>query len=204
MIEQLRLCLPGPRLAPWGGEDAWWLLRRVWEALEKASTYLPEWAAIRKEVLPELQRLAQLASPELRQQIEEEASSALAEVKGERRTAPSTAPTVQATPPAWLCSWREILETLGLKNTPEDRQKVQRLNANYDGPITPGKKGGQPFVDKGKLLAWWEALERLHTKREQRFDDKEATVAPTRAYGRRGEVVPDIDGRIKRHRRTTS
>jgi hypothetical protein len=56
-------------------------------------------------------------------------------------------------------------------------------------------------VVRGKLLEWWNDLERWFQEREGRDADAQATVAERHAYGRDGEVVPEIGGHTKRAKR---
>ncbi len=103
-------------------------------------------------------------------------------------------------PAVLLASWREILITLGMKNNREDRQKVDRLNTTYGGPIKKSGQGRQPLVDKAKLIEWWNHLEAT-AQSDNRRRDATATVAARHKYARDGEAVPDISGGVKRRRK---
>lgn len=87
-----------------------------------------------------------------------------------------------------------------MRNNDEDRQKVDRLNEKYNGPIIKQGQGTQPFADKGKLLEWWNGLEKMVQSKANRARDTKETVKGTHAYGREGEVVPEISGSVKRRR----
>jgi hypothetical protein len=100
-----------------------------------------------------------------------------------------------------LASWREILIALGMRNNTEDKQKVERLNESYDGPIKKPGQGKQPFADKVKLLEWWNGLEKLVESQADRARDARLNVQDTHAYGRNGEVVPEISGQVKKRRK---
>lgn len=100
-----------------------------------------------------------------------------------------------------LATWREILIALEMKSNDENRQKVDRLNETYNGPIIKPGQGKQPFADKDKLLEWWNGLEEMVQSQANRARDTKETVKGTHAYGRKGEVVPEISGSVKRRRR---
>jgi hypothetical protein len=101
----------------------------------------------------------------------------------------------------YLFSWRDILDALEMKNDDESQRRVRDLNKKFDGPINLPKKGGQPKVNKEKLLAWWNRLEELwETKEGGR--NAEATTESRHNYGRTGEVIPDIGGHVKKRRQT--
>jgi hypothetical protein len=104
-------------------------------------------------------------------------------------------------PKELLASWLEILIALGLRNNPEDKQKVARLNEVYNGPIKKPGQGKQPFADKVKLLDWWNGLEKLVESQADRARDARMTVQDTHAYGLDGEVVPEISGQVKKRRK---
>lgn len=104
-------------------------------------------------------------------------------------------------PKTYLLNWREILETLSLKNDEETREKVRRLNEMHNGPIVVGGRGQQPKAEKGKLLDWWNDLERRFEKVEQRNRDKQATTESQYKHGRGEIVVPDLRGHVKKRRR---
>jgi hypothetical protein len=102
-------------------------------------------------------------------------------------------------PKSYLLKWQEILDVLGYKNTKEHRLKVRRLNESmkHPGPIILPKQGGQPKVEKGKLLNWWASLEEKFEESVNRQRNSAATVTDTYKYGRDGEVVPEIAGSVK-------
>jgi hypothetical protein len=104
------------------------------------------------------------------------------------------------TPKVYLCSWRDILTALGLKNNAADQSTVKKLQKEYDGPIALPPKGGQPKVEHAALLNWWNGLEALFQAKKDRERDIEATTSDQHAYGRTGEVAPDIGGAIKKRR----
>ena len=103
-------------------------------------------------------------------------------------------------PKPQLFSWREILLSLGLPNTEENRGRIRRLNKNCDGPIVLPRRGGQPFVATNKLMQWWNSLESRVDELSQRTRDRIATVESTYDYGRTGKVIPEISGSVKRRR----
>ena len=103
-------------------------------------------------------------------------------------------------PIEYLMSWREILDELKQKNDEEKRNRIRRLNDMHDGPIIFPGKGAQPTVDKAKLVAWWNGLERRFRELEQQQADRQATVADQVNYGAAGIVVPGISGGVKKRR----
>jgi hypothetical protein len=107
-------------------------------------------------------------------------------------------------PKEYLFGWGDILDAVGMKNTPEDRGKVQRLNDNYQGPIMTKGQGSQPRAEKTKLVAWWDGLEGQWEKSAQKQSDRDATVKATHNFGREGIVAPEIKGSVKRRRGSAS
>ena len=103
-------------------------------------------------------------------------------------------------PKQYLSSWREILDALDLTNNEESKNKVRRLVESHSGPIVLPSRGGQPKVEKTKLIEWWNDLENRFTESVQRISDRDATVAETHNYGRDGTAAPNIGGSIKRRR----
>jgi hypothetical protein len=115
---------------------------------------------------------------------------------------PSTALSTPARSPAtYLLSWRQILDAVGLKNNDGNRRNVRDLNERYQGPIIPPPQGGQPRANKTKLLEWWNGLE-IRWETEGSGLNTEATIEARHAYGKTGEVVPHIEGYVKKKRRT--
>ncbi len=104
-----------------------------------------------------------------------------------------------ASPPVYLTSWREILHDLGLKSG--DKDKVRKLNEEHGGPIILPEKGGQPRVEKGKLLTWWVGIEKLWDEQRQRQLDRDSTLEAAHDYGRDATVLPDISGSVKKRRK---
>ena len=100
-----------------------------------------------------------------------------------------------------IASWREIVIALGMRNNDEDKRKVERLNETYNGPIMKPGQGKQPIADKVKLLEWWNNLEKLVESQMDQARDARLTVQDTHAYGREGEVVPEISGQVKKRRK---
>ncbi len=96
-------------------------------------------------------------------------------------------------------NWREILNALDRRNTKCDRELSGRLNAQYGGPSIWPRQGGQPRVDKGKLLPWWNWLETVWIT-EGQGENARTTVENQHPHGRNGVVVPDISGAVKRRR----
>jgi hypothetical protein len=106
------------------------------------------------------------------------------------------------TPPTFLHTWAGILLAVQMRNNRTDKERLERLNSDLEGPILKANKpGGRPLVDKAKLLDWFAGLEQLHRELQQRRTDKEATVAARHGYGRDGEVVPDLAGGVKKRRK---
>jgi hypothetical protein len=119
---------------------------------------------------------------------------------------PKTATTSgKAVPPPkpveYLMNWREILTCLRMKNNEECRRRVREANERYEGPIILPRAGGQPKVNKDKLLPWWNGLEERFREIEQKRSDAEATVDDQYSYGRNETVVPEIEGHVKKRRK---
>jgi hypothetical protein len=107
-------------------------------------------------------------------------------------------------PRNYLVNWREIAIAVGMKDNQEDKAKIKAMSNNDpDSPIIIPKQGAQPKVDKAKLLAWWNGLEKKYQESQRRERDQKATVAAQHPFGRDGIVAPDIGGGIKRKRRAT-
>ena len=112
-----------------------------------------------------------------------------------------------------LTSWAEIFAALNephdkacWKNDEATRDKIRKLNHDFDGPIKlPKGKGKQPLVSKAVLKAWWDGLSEAFDARTDEAkaedDSKIETVGESHPYGRSGTVVPGIDGSIKRTRK---
>jgi hypothetical protein len=111
------------------------------------------------------------------------------------------APPAAEKPVVYLLSWHEILDAVGMKNHDENRRRVRELNDQYQGPIIRPSRGGQPKVDKDKLLQWWAGLEQRFREAEQKDADTRATVKERHSYGKAGEFVPGIEGHVKKRRR---
>lgn len=103
-------------------------------------------------------------------------------------------------PVTWLQGWPEIVDALNRDNSATFRERLRNLNESHDGPIIFRGQGTQPVVDKAKLIAWWNGLYDDFQEREKQRLDSEATVSCTHAFGRSGEVVPEIGGSIKARR----
>ena len=107
-----------------------------------------------------------------------------------------------AEPKTYLWNWKEILDAVGRKDTPENRRHVQRLSDTLDGPIVVPKSGSGPkAIDKAKLLEWWNRIDDLHLELQQQDRDRQGTVADQYDYGSEGTVVPEIGGAVKKRRR---
>jgi hypothetical protein len=106
-----------------------------------------------------------------------------------------------ASPKGILGSWREIVIALCMRYNNEEKRKVERLNEAYNGPIMKPGQGKQPIVDKAKLLEWWNNLEKLVESQMDQERDARLSVQDTHAYGRGGEVVPEISGQVKNRRK---
>jgi hypothetical protein len=114
--------------------------------------------------------------------------------------AAAAASVVLLEPAAYLMSWREILKAVKVRNTPEKRRRVRMLNERYDGPIIMPAQGGQPKVEGGKLLIWWNSLQQAFLDSSQKQLDRQATTANQYEYGRNLTVVPDLAGSVKKRR----
>jgi hypothetical protein len=104
-------------------------------------------------------------------------------------------------PRSLLLSWREILEALNLDAS--QQRRLLALNKRYGGPIILPSKGGQPAVDKDKLLAWWNQLEMQMRDRQRREVDEQASVEGQHPHGRQGTVVPEIQGHVRQRKKKT-
>ena len=93
---------------------------------------------------------------------------------------------LNAAPKQYCMSWREILNTVGLTNTTENRNRVRGLNGLHAGPIICVGRGGQPKVNRVDLLRWWNSLEERWKELDDRDRDRAATVAEHHSYGRDG------------------
>jgi len=103
-------------------------------------------------------------------------------------------------PKKYLFNWLEILDALGMTNDEERRGQVRRLNDSHAGPIAFPGKGAQPKVDRDRLIAWWNGLERRFEELEARQIDRRETVSESHNYGSDGTVIPEISGSIKKRR----
>jgi hypothetical protein len=124
--------------------------------------------------------------------------------KKRRRKKQEAASLPPAGPKMYLNGWREILGALELSNDKEKREWVRNLNDSEktSGPILSPGRGVPPKVEKSKLLAWWNSLEKIWEASNQRMNDRQATVTGSHEYGRRGDVIPDIAGSTKKRRQT--
>jgi hypothetical protein len=102
-------------------------------------------------------------------------------------------------PTRYLMSWREILDALDLKNNQENQRRVRDLNKQYEGPIALPTQGGQPKVNKAKLLDWWNHLE-IRFMTAGGGTNTDATLQARHEYGRDGTVLPDISGHVQKRR----
>jgi hypothetical protein len=118
-------------------------------------------------------------------------------------TTTTTAPSPPTKPAAYLWSWQEILDCLGLKNNKQKRDLVRKLNDSWEGPIILPKQGGQPVVIKEELRQWWNDLKRHIEEKNQKDVDTRATVEAQHGYGKDGVVVPEIGGHVKKRRQRT-
>jgi len=108
---------------------------------------------------------------------------------------------MEQAPIEYLMNWREILDELKQKNDQEKRNRIRRLNDMHGGPIIFPGQGAQPTVDKAKLIAWWNGLEKRLRELEQQQADREATVADQYKHGADGIVVPGIIGGVRKRRK---
>ena len=122
------------------------------------------------------------------------------------------------TPPAGpfapLSGWADIVAALNehigtrhFKNEDSTRDRIRKLNNEYDGPIVfLSGKGVQPQVDKTPLMKWWKKIQ-THFDARNRKDESGAEAArletaDTHKYGATGIVVPGIGGSVKTKRAT--
>jgi hypothetical protein len=103
-------------------------------------------------------------------------------------------------PAKLLMSWRDILHALEMKNRRIERDRVRKANIETEGPIKLPRRGGQPIVDRDKLLTWWNVLEKRYEESEQKQVDTRATLQDQHGYGRDGTVLPGIAGHAKKRR----
>jgi hypothetical protein len=115
----------------------------------------------------------------------------------------ATAADTSNKPKQYLMNWHEILGALELNHNSENRQRVARLNKSkkHPGPIISTGQGGQPKVEKTRLMAWWESLENQFAQSKSREDDTAASAANQHPHGREGQVAPDLAGSVKPRRR---
>jgi hypothetical protein len=109
-------------------------------------------------------------------------------------------PAVEVPPVTNLIGWRAILDAVNMKHT--DQRIVKRLNEETNGPIPQAIKGGQPIVDKAKLIEWWNHQSaRQQAMANQRLG-KQLSAESTHSFGKTGEVAPEIAGSVKNRRST--
>lgn len=119
-------------------------------------------------------------------------------------TVPSTPPTE---PGPFLKGWPIILQTLGMEDTSKHRGQIKKLNEEFNGPITFPGRGCQPEVFEVHLRAWHlfvgEEYRRKQKAEEEITRDRDvaATVADRHNFGRNGEVVPGVNGSVRRLRK---
>ncbi len=121
-----------------------------------------------------------------------------ADGSGERKAAASPS-NAQARP--LLFNWATIAAALGEKNTKEFRKRLLALNNTTDGPIRSRGQGAQPCADRNKLIDWWNGLEERFSKLNAVQRNASATVQDRHLHGRQGEVVPEINGSVRRRRK---
>jgi hypothetical protein len=112
----------------------------------------------------------------------------------------SVDPPKPSSPRKYRFGWPDILNALELPNNDESRNRVKNLNAKHNGPIIVETKGSQPKADEARLISWWNGLEELWQAEVENKNNAAATVADTHKYGKNGEVVPGIDGHVKKRR----
>jgi hypothetical protein len=99
----------------------------------------------------------------------------------------TTTPDGPPAPAEYLLSWHDILAALGKRNSPEARRQVRRLNDQHLGPILFPRRGGQPRVERGELLRWWNGLKSVWAEADRLRREGPAVVA----------------GRVRARRRTS-
>ncbi len=131
-------------------------------------------------------------------------SAALEAIRSRGSASPRLALPAQAEPSAqkdYLTSWRSIVLALGLKNTTEEKRKVRKLAERSAGPIVlAAKRGGQPTVERGALVTWWNELDSQFGAMADRTSNRQATVQGQYVYSRDGILVPEISGQVHRPR----
>lgn len=106
-----------------------------------------------------------------------------------------------AEPMRLLTGWHAITDALELKYA--DRAKVKSLNSRCAGPITlTGGKGSQPMVGADPPLAWWNALAVRQSELANQREGRKLSAEAQHNYGRGGSAAPEIDGEVKKRRRT--
>jgi hypothetical protein len=185
----------GVRIDPWAifllpagadlskqGQTAWWALK------SRVPTLREHWSSH--------QAMIEVFLVEVERKL---AASATADRTSQQ---PNAAGDV-GSPKQYLLNWREILDALSLPNNEENRGRVRALAELRGGPISLPRKGGQPKVEKTKLIEWWNDLEHRFDESAQRICDRNATVETTHNYGRDATVAPEIQGGVKRRRQTS-
>jgi hypothetical protein len=124
--------------------------------------------------------------------------------KAEGETTSATSPTPtggDATPRTYLTNWREIMDCLHQINNDEKRRFVTEMNRIYGGPIKLPSRGGQPKVDKAKLLEWWNGLE-SQWETQGRGENAAGSVEEQYKYGKNETVVPEIRGHVQKRKQS--
>jgi hypothetical protein len=110
-------------------------------------------------------------------------------------------------PKAYLLSWREIMQALNLPTSRDGARNAHRqirsLNDLYSGPILFRGRGSQPFVDRARLLEWWDRLDEISAEKIRQRRDRQATAGESYPYAASGTVAPGIAGSV-RPRKTAS
>ncbi|MDX1963921.1 MAG: hypothetical protein SFX18_12265 [Pirellulales bacterium] len=101
-----------------------------------------------------------------------------------------------------LFGWREIIAALGRPYSKEEIRRIKKLSNSTVGPIPSPGKGGQICCERGKLLEWWNRLEKRHDELQQRNIDRDATTSGHYDYGQRGlQIIPEIAGAVKKQKK---
>ncbi len=135
-----------------------------------------------------------------------------------RQVLPTPGPTIPPTesggcaspagtvPNEYLIGWREILNAVGRPSN--SQEQVRRLNTKFDGPIILPGQGGQPKVEKTRLIEWWNRLDNLWEEQDNEESAREEgrTAATSDQYtsgtSRHSRTeIPEIKGHAKRSRK---
>jgi hypothetical protein len=98
-----------------------------------------------------------------------------------------------------LNGWQDITSALGMEH--KEYPSVKSLNERFTGPIKNSGKGTRPMVYHDELLAWWDTLAAKQQELANRKTGEKLSAETTYAYGRTGNVAPEIGGSQKERRK---